>query len=242
MTDADSSQLSASLEDYLEAIYNLTVESKVARSKDIAELLDVSKSSVTGALRVLKRRGLANYKPYDYVTLTEAGQAAATEIARKHSILKSFLVNVLGVDLDVAQQAACKAEHALGQQVIERLLCFIEFVTQQNENGYDMADQFRRFCQSRLHEIAPDQSDQNADSHAIKEEPRPLSSVSQGDTVRLNKVDAGQDLNSRLASMGLIPNVQITVVRNDHPGPFVIRVKGSKMVLGRGMASRIMVS
>jgi len=150
MPEPKSNNLSASLEDYLEAIFNLAGRSGVARSKDIAELLGVSKSSVTGALRVLKKRGLANYKPYDFVTLTEAGQAAAAKIARKHTILKSFLVNVLGVEIDIAQQAACKAEHALGQEVIARLLCFVEFVTQQNKNGCDLAEEFKQFCKSRL--------------------------------------------------------------------------------------------
>jgi len=70
---------------------------------------------------------------------------------------------------------------------------------------------------------------------------RPLSKVKAGETVKLTRVNAGQGLNSRLASMGLLPNVEITVVRNGHPGPFVISVKGSKMMLGRGIANKIMV-
>ena len=94
MLTTKNANLSASLEDYLEAIFNLSGQSKVARSKDIAKLLRVSKSSVTGALRVLKKKGLANYKPYDFVTLTKSGQAAAAEVVRKHNILKSFFVNV----------------------------------------------------------------------------------------------------------------------------------------------------
>jgi len=149
MVKAKSDNLSASLEDYLEAILNLAGESNFARSKDIAKLLSVSRSSVTGALRVLKKKGLANYKPYDYVTLTESGRAAAAEIARKHNILKSFFVNVLGVETDVAQQAACKAEHALGPGIITKLLCFIEFVTRSSENGCDLANEFQKFCKSR---------------------------------------------------------------------------------------------
>ena len=150
MVAVKSKKLSASLEDYLEAIFNLAGDSNVARSKDIASLLGVSKSSVTGALRVLKRKGLANYKPYDYVTLTEAGRAAAAEVVRKHNILKSFFVNVLGIEMDIAQQAACKAEHALGTEVIARLLRFIEFVTQENKDGYDLASKFEEFCENRL--------------------------------------------------------------------------------------------
>ena len=150
MATARKPDLSASLEDYLEAIFNLAGESDVARSKDIAELLGVSKSSVTGALQVLKKRGLVNYKPYDYVTLTGSGRAAAAEVARKHNILKSFFVNVLGIEAGIAQQAACKAEHALGPEVIARLLRFIEFVTQSSKNGYDVADEFKQFCKSVL--------------------------------------------------------------------------------------------
>lgn len=150
MTVAKDNNLSASLEDYLEAIFNIAGKSQIARSKDIAKLLGVSKSSVTGALRVLKKKGLANYKPYDYVTLTEAGQAVAAEIARKHNILKSFFVNVLGVEQDTAQKAACKAEHALGPKIIAKLLCYISFVTESNKNGYDLAGQFQEFCKTRL--------------------------------------------------------------------------------------------
>ena len=147
MAAPKNDSLSASLEDYLEAIFNLAGESDVARSKDIAKLLGVSKSSVTGALRSLKQKQLVNYRPYDYVTLTEAGKAAADRVARKHEILKSFFTDVLGIDANIAQKAACKAEHALGPEVIAKLLHFIEFVTQENKNGYDLATKFSTFCE-----------------------------------------------------------------------------------------------
>ncbi|MFQ6036558.1 MAG: metal-dependent transcriptional regulator [Sedimentisphaerales bacterium] len=152
MTVAKNKDLSASLEDYLEAIFNITGQSRSARSKDIAKLLGVSKSSVTGALRVLKKKGLANYKPYDYVTLTQSGWAAAADIVRKHNVLKSFFINVLGVKPDDAHSAACKAEHALGPGIISKLLCFIAFVTESNKNGYDLAGEFQKFCKTRLPE------------------------------------------------------------------------------------------
>ena len=150
MLAAKNSDLSASLEDYLEAIYNLSGESNVARSKDIAKSLGVSMSSVTGALRHLKRKGLANYKPYDYVTLTKTGQSTAAEIVRRHDILKSFFVDLLGIDSNVAQQAACKTEHALGQEVIARLLCFIEFMGKENKDGCDLVTKFGKFYKNRL--------------------------------------------------------------------------------------------
>jgi len=70
----------------------------------------------------------------------------------------------------------------------------------------------------------------------------PLSAIKSGQTVKLNGVEAGRGLNSRLAAMGLLPNVEIIVISNGHPGPFVVSVKGSRIMLGRGMADKIMVS
>jgi DtxR family Mn-dependent transcriptional regulator len=149
MDSPNEKQLSASLEDYLEAILNLAGDSQGARSKDIAEALGVARPSVTGALRVLRERGLANYEPYGCITLTESGQTAAEEVARKHNVLTSFFVGVLGVEEETAQKAACKAEHALGPEIIGRLLCFIEYVTASSKSGSDVAGQFRQFCKRR---------------------------------------------------------------------------------------------
>ena len=69
----------------------------------------------------------------------------------------------------------------------------------------------------------------------------PLSTITDGSTVRLVAIDAGIGLKSRLASMGLTPGTSITVINNSHPGPFIIELKGAKMMLGRGMAQKIMV-
>ncbi|MBA7475400.1 HTH-type transcriptional regulator MntR [subsurface metagenome] len=150
MVAAKNNNLSASLEDYLEAIFNLAGESNVARSKDIAKSLNVAKSSVTGALRLLAKKGLVNYKPYGYVTLTDSGIAEAARVARKHNVIKSFFINILGVDSEVAQEAACKMEHALGPAIISRLLDFTDFVTRTSKNGGDLADEFKQFRKDRL--------------------------------------------------------------------------------------------
>ncbi len=74
-----------------------------------------------------------------------------------------------------------------------------------------------------------------------KSQVRPLSTVKTGDTVRLVRVRAGRGLNSRLASMGFVPDAQIRVVSNGHPGPFVLVIKDIKMVLGRGVAQKVFV-
>jgi len=144
--DSNKLALSASLEDYLEAIFNLSSRTGAVRSKDIAETLDVARASVTGALRLLKDKGLVNYQPYGAVTLTLAGQKVASEVAAKHRVLEAFFVNILGVSGQDAQIAACRAEHALGSDIIGRLLSFVEFVDHNQINGRDLVKEFQQFC------------------------------------------------------------------------------------------------
>ena len=146
MAQTAGMKLSESLEDYLEAIFNLSDQSGITRAKDVAETLGVARSSVTGALRLLSGKGLVNYRPYDYITLTEQGAQEAERIARKHSILKSFFVDVMGVEPELAQQAACRTEHALGPTVISRLVRFVDFVMEPDAGGVCPADRFRSLC------------------------------------------------------------------------------------------------
>jgi DtxR family Mn-dependent transcriptional regulator len=119
--------LSASLEDYLEAIYNLVQEKHVARSKEIAKLLNVSNSSVTGALQALGERKLINYAPYEVITLTEEGEAVAKSVVRRHQVLRDFFIKVLEVAEDEAESAACAMEHSLSPVIMDRLIRYVEF-------------------------------------------------------------------------------------------------------------------
>ncbi|MDH4203744.1 MAG: metal-dependent transcriptional regulator [Phycisphaerae bacterium] len=141
-------KLSASLEDYLEAIYHLTVRQDVARSKDIANSMGVTRASVTGALRALSEKGLVHYKPYGYTTLTEKGRQAAGRVARRHEILAQFFGALLGVDAATAETAACKAEHALGPEITARLMAFVEFLSQTQDDGKDVAQQFQAYWET----------------------------------------------------------------------------------------------
>ena len=70
----------------------------------------------------------------------------------------------------------------------------------------------------------------------------PLAIVQVGRRVRFVAVDAGRGLQSRSSSMGLVPGVEIEVLRNSLQGPFLIAVKGSRIMIGRGMAQKIMVA
>lgn len=143
--------LSASLEDYLEAIYHLSQGPDGARSKDIAQKLAVSRASVTGALRMLADRGLVNYKPYGQITLTDNGQQLAARVARRHEVLNRFFAEVLGADADSARQAACQAEHALGPEITPRLTAFVDYVMRSQNNEMPIAGQFQQYWESFCH-------------------------------------------------------------------------------------------
>jgi DtxR family transcriptional regulator, Mn-dependent transcriptional regulator len=148
MAQIKTAKLSASLEDYMEAISHLAAEHTVARSKDIAERLSVSRASVTGALRALSQKGLIHYKPYDVISLTVKGRTQAEKVIRRHTVLESFFTDVLGLESRLARESACKAEHALGQEVVGRLMKYIEFATIQTPAGDSRASEFERFCKS----------------------------------------------------------------------------------------------
>lgn len=69
----------------------------------------------------------------------------------------------------------------------------------------------------------------------------PLTIVGTGRKVRLLALLTGRECAARLASLGLVPGAEIEVLRNAEHGPFMVAVKGSRVVLGRGVAQRVMV-
>ncbi len=144
-----SDGLSASLEDYLEVIFHLEQANRVARAKDIADQMRVQRASVTGALKALASRGLINYSPYSFVTLTDAGRKVGGEVIRRHEALKEFFVTVLQLGPERAEANACRIEHAIDPEVIDKLLCFIDFIKNCPRAGADLFDAFSRFCRQQ---------------------------------------------------------------------------------------------
>lgn len=122
-----SETLSASMEDYLEAISNIIKEKQVARVKDISKRLKVNMSSVSGALHILAAKKLINYAPYEIATLTPKGKKIAEDIILRHQTLKKFFVKVLSIDEKLADETACKMEHAMTKKILRRFIKFIRF-------------------------------------------------------------------------------------------------------------------
>jgi DtxR family Mn-dependent transcriptional regulator len=133
------------MEDYLESIYHLCEEHGVARVKSIAKRLQVSYPSVVSAIKNLKRRQLVHQEHYGYVRLTDKGQKIAGAVIYRHEVLTRFLMDILGLDLDTASNEACKIEHTVSLETVERLSAVSEFVENEPMINLDWKKEFRRF-------------------------------------------------------------------------------------------------
>lgn len=138
--------LSESMEDYLETILELEKINKVARVKDIAEKLDIQRGSVTGALKILDQKGLVNYQPYSFITLTDEGIKIAKKITWRHNTLKDFLTRIVQLTPDKADTMACRMEHAVDEKSMGKIVQFIEFIDNCPRTGKEWINEFVNFC------------------------------------------------------------------------------------------------
>ncbi len=125
-------QLSPSSEDYLEAIHQLLKEEPHVHSVQVAQRLKVSKPSVNKAMGVLKEAGLVEQEPYGTLWLTEEGERIARQVAFRHSTLKHFLTDVLGIDEATAETDACRMEHVISNTTLVK---WVEYMARQENGG-----------------------------------------------------------------------------------------------------------
>lgn len=143
-------KVSATLEDYVETIWTLQQTNRVARVKDIAAELDITRGSVSASLKTLAEKGLIDYAPYSFITLTPTGETLAKEIVRRHEALSRFFVDLLGLDPDKGEENACRVEHAVDKEAVDRLVSFMDFVSACPRSGQDWLARFADFCESGL--------------------------------------------------------------------------------------------
>jgi DtxR family Mn-dependent transcriptional regulator len=168
--------LTPTMEDYLEAIYNLSQEKKAVRVKDIAERLGVKMPTVTNMLKTLSERGMIDYEKYEYLELTGRGSDIGSEIDQRHQTLKAFLTDILQIDRDQADEDACKMEHSVSPTTLERMVEFMEFVENCPRGGLDWLKHFneyrthgkkREVCLERMKRLV---REYDAEIKAVKQE------------------------------------------------------------------------
>jgi DtxR family Mn-dependent transcriptional regulator len=115
---------SATIQEYLEAIYKLSLKGEV-RPTQIAEVLSVSGPTVTATMRRLEAAGLVT-RPAGGVDLTDAGRREALDVVRRHRLAERFLVDALQIPWESVHEEACLLEHAMSPRVLEALERFLE--------------------------------------------------------------------------------------------------------------------
>lgn len=115
---------SESREDYLESILMLKAEKGVVRSIDIAEHFDYSRPSISRAMSILRTAGLITMDNNGFIELTEEGMKEASAVYSRHKVLIRFLEK-LGVNTDVAEEDACRIEHVLSEESMDRIREFV---------------------------------------------------------------------------------------------------------------------
>ena len=128
-----TTQLTESLEDYLEAIAELIAVEGHAHAKEIAAKLNVKMPSVTGALRQLEKMGCIVYNTHYPVQLTEKGRVIAEDVIHHHGVLKKFFSEILGLPLEKASETACRLEHIVDCDTISRFILFSEAIAKRSD-------------------------------------------------------------------------------------------------------------
>ena len=113
--------LGESAEDYLEAMLMLKEKNGYVRSIDVASLLNVTKPSVSNAVKRLREQGYIEMDNSNFITLTESGDKIARSVYERHKSITDFFVSI-GVDRAVAAADACRLEHILSEETYTALM------------------------------------------------------------------------------------------------------------------------
>ncbi len=249
--EADAQALSPSMENYLEAIFLLVQDHPVARAKDISQHLKVNRSSVTGALQALGERGLVNYEPYGYVTLTQQGAAIATKVLRRHEALRDFFVGVLAIDPAEADAAACRMEHGISKSIVDRLLDFAAFVETCPRAGIKWVRGFgyqcaeatlsAEKCERCISQCLEDVKN-TVKQGTVETMSMALSELRPGEKGQIEKVSGAGPVKRRIADMGVTKGSLVEVVRVAPMGdPMDVKIKGYHLSLRKNEAADIVV-
>ncbi|MGH7665277.1 MAG: metal-dependent transcriptional regulator [Gemmatimonadaceae bacterium] len=239
---AHSDELTAPVEDYLKAIYEIerTAAStgspghgekaagagaggggRAAATTDIAHRLAIAPASVSGMLRRLAEQGLIRHERYRGVRLTDTGRRAALRTIRRHRVIEAYLVQALGYSWDRVHEEAEQLEHSASDELIDRMATAI---------GEPAVDPHGAPIPTR--------------EGAVDERPllrlAELAAGTQAKVVRVSDDDAA--LLRYLAELDIVPGAAFEVVAHaPFAGPVTIRTAGGERVLGRALSERVLV-
>jgi DtxR family transcriptional regulator, Mn-dependent transcriptional regulator len=218
---ASAPELTAPVEDYLKAIYEIAQRDGVASTNEVAAALDVAAASVTGMIRRLATQGYLHHVPYRGVQLTASGRVAALRTIRRHRIIETYLTRVLGYRWDHVHDEAERLEHAASDELVERLA---EALGNPTEDPHG----------------APIPT---AEGEVDERRHRTLADLAVGERARMVRVsDKNASLLRYLAEIALQPGAEVEVIaRAPFDGPLTLRVGDLEPIVGPNLAEQVLV-
>ncbi len=213
--------LSQAIQDYLKAIYKLQKDEPVSTT-ELSKELGVSGASVTGMLKRLATMGFVDYNSYHGAKLTPAGEKVALETIRFHRLLELYLKEHLGFPLEKVHEEACRLEHFISQEFIERISQILgdpKF----DPHGHPIPSKAGTIEYPNEEPLTEAQTNKNyIISHLEDDDP---------------------ELLGYLESLNILPGVEIKVLeKKPFHGPIIIESNKNQHILGYEVASKIFVN
>lgn len=213
--------LTAPVEDYLKAVYELERAGEPAATTELAALLKVAPASVTGMVRRLARQGLLTHERYRGVRLTARGRKAALRTIRRHRVIETYLVRALGYRWDQVHEEAERLEHAATDDLVDRMAA---------EIGEPTVDPHGAPIPSR-------------EGTVEERRFRTLAEVPVGSVAEVMHVaDEDPALLRYLAELAVTPGCRVRVL--DHApfdGPITLEIGTLTRAIGPALAARVLV-
>jgi DtxR family Mn-dependent transcriptional regulator len=228
--------LSATVEEYLESIYNMSAEDEVVIGARLAEKFHVSAPTVTEMLKRLVRDGYIEMDVKRQVTLTEEGNRAAEAVLRRHRLTERFLVDMLGMQWHQVHEEACRLEHFISGAVEDRVIASLNSPT------------------TCPHGNPIPGSVENARTYLKDQGAVRLSTLRIGDTAIIllisEVVEDEEALILYLHDKGLTPGTQLSVLTKEDGRDsvdlkeenFKLLVEGREVCISKAVASKIWVT
>ena len=226
--------LSATVEEYLETIYNMNMEDEVVIGARLAEKFRVAPPSVTEMLKRLVRDGYVEMDQKRQVKLTEAGNQAAEAVLRRHRLTERFLVDMLGMQWHQVHEEACRLEHFISGAVEARVVTTLNHPTTCPHGN-------------PIPGLVPNARSYLKDKGAIR-----LSKITAGDQATIlcisEVVEDEEALILYLHDKGLTPGTALTVLTQDSEESdegresFKVQAEGREVSISKAAAAKIWVT
>ena len=214
-----TADLTIAVQDYLKAIYALESAGERVTTSALAARMSVSAPSATAMTKRLAELELVERAPYRGVALTEEGRRGALEVLRHHRLLERYLVDRLGVSIDVVHAEAELLEHALSEELEAKIDAELGYPTH-DPHGDPIPDRELRVAQGR---------------------DRTLCDLDVGDHAFVSRVpDGDPELLRYLTGLGLVPGSAVELVDlAPFAGPVTVRTETGDHAISRELADRI---